>query len=467
MPMELHGGADIHVQFMEDPMPEQGDGPKGGCDPVESAPPPPPERPIRDIGRQPGNGPILRCRNRNCDWRLHVSVTLQIFSIKEAVLPHHMRTPPRLLRTNEDRRHTAGDGLYPNGELEEARRRYDLPQNPPQPLRPLVKVEYAYEDSEDDNPRMVTKEVPYTATELAKLKNEYSRNPTESETEYVWRVSLTGGDQILLSEREAEGYWAPGVFLTPGGHRAPWSLTQQAAYWAGGLNPLERGDPLALTGSVDQLVENVQKAACLQMMHDGELKFRQESPVMVPVDPERMTPLVRGLPDSLKPLGIQLQSTIRNTPQSARVTAALTGGVTHRSLYPGQKVWTWGEVAQELINYGRKYGPVNTSLVRSESKGLRPSSGPGFDTGAEAMLSGCAHHRSQPGHADRELGAGAWPGVTDTKQEPPPPPPQPPPLRAPSSPPIHEEPTAGCGTKAPAHEEPSPAGEAQTPPLLS
>ncbi|XP_068265467.1 uncharacterized protein [Nyctibius grandis] len=326
MPMELHGGADIHVQFMEDPMPEQGDGPKGGCDPVESAPPPPPERPIRDIGGQPGNGPILRRRNRNCDWRLHVSVTLQIFSIKEAVLPHHMRTPPRLLRTNEDRRHTAG---------------------------------------------MVTKEVPYTATELAKLKNEYSRNPTESETEYVWRVSLTGGDQILLSEREAEGYWAPGVFLTPGDHRAPWSLTQQAAYWAGGLNPLERGDPLALTGSVDQLVENVQKAACLQMMHDGELKFRQESPVMVPVDPERMTPLVRGLPDSLKPLGIQLQSTIRNTPQSARVTAALTRAVTPDRCTLGQKVWMWGEFAQELINYGRKYGPVNTSLVRSESKGLR------------------------------------------------------------------------------------------------
>ncbi|XP_068251410.1 uncharacterized protein [Nyctibius grandis] len=262
------------------------------------------------------------------------------------------------------------NGLYPNGELEEARRPYDLPQGPLQPLRLLVKVEYAYEHSEDNNPRMVTKEVLCTATELAQLKKEYSRNPKDSETEYVWRVSLTGGDHIMLSEREAEGYWGPGVFLTTGDHGVPWSLTQRATYWAGGLNPSERGDPLALTGSVDRLVENVQKAACLQMMYDRELKFRQESPMMIPVDPERMTPLVRGLPDSLKPLGIQLQGTIRNTPQSAWVTAALTRAVTPDRYTLGQKVWTWGEVAQELINYGRKYGPVNTSSARWESKSL-------------------------------------------------------------------------------------------------
>ena len=35
-PMEVHGGADIHLQPMEDPTPEQVDAPKGGCDPVGS-----------------------------------------------------------------------------------------------------------------------------------------------------------------------------------------------------------------------------------------------------------------------------------------------------------------------------------------------------------------------------------------------------------------------------------------------
>jgi len=35
-PMEVHGGADLHLQPMEDPTPEQVDVPKGGCDSMES-----------------------------------------------------------------------------------------------------------------------------------------------------------------------------------------------------------------------------------------------------------------------------------------------------------------------------------------------------------------------------------------------------------------------------------------------
>lgn len=150
-------------------------------------------------------------------------------------------------------------------------------------------------------------------------------------------------------------------------HHAPWSLTQRAAYWAGGLNPFERGDPLTITGTVDQLVENVQKAACLQMMYDRELK--QESPIVIPVDPERMTPLILGLPDSLKAIGIQLQGKIQATSQSERAVAALEG-LLSPDRKTEKKVWTWGEVAQELINYGRKYSPVNISS-KIDTKGLR------------------------------------------------------------------------------------------------
>ena len=35
-PMEVHGGAEIHLQPVEDLTPEQVDVPKGGCGPVES-----------------------------------------------------------------------------------------------------------------------------------------------------------------------------------------------------------------------------------------------------------------------------------------------------------------------------------------------------------------------------------------------------------------------------------------------
>ena len=35
-PVEVHGGAHIHLQLAEDPTPEQVDALEGGCDPVES-----------------------------------------------------------------------------------------------------------------------------------------------------------------------------------------------------------------------------------------------------------------------------------------------------------------------------------------------------------------------------------------------------------------------------------------------
>uniref|UniRef100_A0A663F2N4 Uncharacterized protein n=1 Tax=Aquila chrysaetos chrysaetos TaxID=223781 RepID=A0A663F2N4_AQUCH len=239
--------------------------------------------------------------------------------------------------------------VYPQKELEEARKHFR--ENPQ--VRPLIKAEYTYINDEDNDPHITTKEIPYTPTELAKMKREYGRLPKESETEYVWRVSLTGGDQIQLSEREASGYWGHGVFLTTGDRRAPWSLTQRAAYWAGGLNPLDRGDPLAITGTVDQLLESVHKTACLQMIHERKLVPGCESPMMLLVNPEIMTPLIRGLPESLKSTGIVLQRTIASASSHSK----------HK------RMWTWGDVAQELIDYSRKYGPVRT--LEEKPKGIR------------------------------------------------------------------------------------------------
>lgn len=64
----------------------------------------------------------------------------------------------------------------------------------------------------------MTKEVPLTALEVANLKRKFGRNPEETETEYVWRLSLNGGDQILPSEKEAEGHWGR-AFSSPLGPR--------------------------------------------------------------------------------------------------------------------------------------------------------------------------------------------------------------------------------------------------------
>lgn len=80
-------------------------------------------------------------------------------------------------------------------------------------------------------------------------------------------MSFSGGDKIKLTEQEASGYWGHGVFLTTGDKRDTWSLTQYAAFWAGGINTLERGDPLAIVSTPDQVLESAHKATCLQMIH--------------------------------------------------------------------------------------------------------------------------------------------------------------------------------------------------------
>ncbi|KAK4817117.1 hypothetical protein QYF61_027980 [Mycteria americana] len=213
-------------------------------------------------------------------------------------------------------------------------------------------------------PEIITKEIPYSATEateLAKLQDRYSRLPRETETEYVWRVSLTGGDRIKLSEEEAQGYWGPGVFLTVPDTRAPWSLTQREAYWAGGLDPMERGDPVTIpTPGLDQITESMQKAACLQLMHGWHLILHQPSPMLLKADPNRMKPLIKGLPDPLKLDAIQIQDRLRAAlPIQERLTEMLTPrrSQTQSTLSTlAEFPLTWGGVAQELINYSHNMG---------------------------------------------------------------------------------------------------------------
>uniref|UniRef100_A0A8B9NYL3 Uncharacterized protein n=1 Tax=Apteryx owenii TaxID=8824 RepID=A0A8B9NYL3_APTOW len=208
-------------------------------------------------------------------------------------------------------------------------------------------------DEGDDNIHTTVQSIPWSPAELTKLQEKYSRRPEESETEYVWRVSLTGGDRILLSEGEAEGYWGPGVFLTTPLGNHSYSLTARAAYWAGGLDPQERGDPLVIeTTGFSDLVASVQKAACIQAMYEREALRR--SPMLAPVNPARLTPLIRGLPDSLKTYVANAQDRIQ-TARAMNAGAAATQPPRNQV-----HVTTWNEFVQEIINYGRRTGWVGT-----------------------------------------------------------------------------------------------------------
>uniref|UniRef100_A0A663MXD2 Uncharacterized protein n=1 Tax=Athene cunicularia TaxID=194338 RepID=A0A663MXD2_ATHCN len=246
--------------------------------------------------------------------------------------------------------------LHPTKDLEISREIY-YPENEGENLRPLIKAKTT-EGQGGRAPQVTTRIAPYPATEL------------ETETEYVWRVSLIGGDRILLSEDEAQGYWGPGVFLVTDDQREPWSLTQRAAYWAGSLDPLERGNPVCIeTQTINRLTESLQKAACLQLIHDRRLVPQQPSLMLLITNPDQMTPLIRGLPDSLKSHAVQLQDRLRTalTPRRGRQ------GV-------GEPM-TWGERAQDLINYGRRMGltrgmgkpkPLVLRVEQQENPSLSP-----------------------------------------------------------------------------------------------
>ena len=60
------------------------------------------------------------------------------------------------------------------------------------PMRPLIKTKTT--DEGDDDVCTTVHTIPWSPAELAKLQEKYSRRPEESETEYVCRVSFTGGD---------------------------------------------------------------------------------------------------------------------------------------------------------------------------------------------------------------------------------------------------------------------------------
>ncbi|GAB0207810.1 hypothetical protein GRJ2_003246700 [Grus japonensis] len=70
---------------------------------------------------------------------------------------------------------------YPFNDLQAAKEKIEKLE--PLSLRPLVKTEYIYDDEQDQSPQVTTKEVPYTAVELMKLKKEFGRTPKESEME--------------------------------------------------------------------------------------------------------------------------------------------------------------------------------------------------------------------------------------------------------------------------------------------
>jgi len=84
----------------------------------------------------------------------------------------------------------------------------------------------------------------------------------------------------------------------------------RAAYWAGDINPHDRGEPAVIkTSGFSDSVTSVQKAAYIQAMHERDVLI--SSPMLAPIDPARLTPLIRGLPNSLKTYVANIQDRLQ------------------------------------------------------------------------------------------------------------------------------------------------------------
>uniref|UniRef100_A0A8B9V8Q0 Uncharacterized protein n=1 Tax=Anas zonorhyncha TaxID=75864 RepID=A0A8B9V8Q0_9AVES len=193
-------------------------------------------------------------------------------------------------------------------------------------LRPLVKTETTVDDN--DEIRTTVRTIPLPPAELVKIQEKFSRRSGESEVEYVCRVSLKGGDRMMLSEEEVGGFWRPGVFLTT-------------------------------TPGADLAVA-VQKAACIQAIYErDELR---KSPMLAPIDPIRLTPLIRGLPDCLKMF-------VANTQD--HILAACRDDDSGCRQNPNSPIPTWSELVQDIDKYGHRMGWINSSSIKSQDHSRR------------------------------------------------------------------------------------------------
>ena len=227
-------------------------------------------------------------------------------------------------------------------------------------VRPLIRTE-THTDGRGRNPRTATHSTPYSGLELGDLQTRFSGKPGETETEYLWRVSLTGGGRILLSKDEATGFWGPGVFLSDGPD-GDQSITSRVAYWAGDIDPRERGEPVAIViKGLSDLAEGVQKAACIQAMYE---RGRQSPPMAAPVDSVHLRLLIKGLLDALKiyvqSLKEEIQGAIDRNKQNTRS--------------PPEHVLTWVEILHNVVTHGREMGWVDPSGSPCRSRTVRKTS---------------------------------------------------------------------------------------------
>lgn len=168
--------------------------------------------------------------------------------------------------------------------------------------------------------RNTTGTVSWDPLQLANLQEKYEWKTGESKTEYLWHVSLTREECIMLDQGKATGFQGPGVVLNlgPDPNAESHSIKQQVAYWAGGIDPWDRRKFTAVpVRSVSEVSTAITKAACLQAMNDGG--EHGNNPIAAPLDSQAMRPQIKGVSAALEQHLIAKKHEIRqNTEHNAQ-----------------------------------------------------------------------------------------------------------------------------------------------------
>uniref|UniRef100_A0A8B9NK43 Uncharacterized protein n=1 Tax=Accipiter nisus TaxID=211598 RepID=A0A8B9NK43_9AVES len=221
--------------------------------------------------------------------------------------------------------------------------------------RPIIKTEETTRPwgGAGDRTRKTT---PFDPIQMANLQECYGCKPGATENEYLWRVCLTGGDRILLNGDEANGFWGLGVFLNagPASPDDPHSITSRVAYWARGIDVLERGEPLLIPiKSLNELSTVITKAACIQAMHERD---PLNVPISAIVDPDMLKPLIKGAPAMLKPYLIAKRDEIRRDANFNALLAIREAADNKEEALVQRNLPTWATLMHDILNHGREMG---------------------------------------------------------------------------------------------------------------
>ncbi|KAK4807063.1 hypothetical protein QYF61_018404 [Mycteria americana] len=153
----------------------------------------------------------------------------------------------------------------------------------------------------------------------------------------------------MLSEDEASGYWGPVVFLNlgPDPTNTPHSITSRVAYWAGGIDTMERGEPSIIPiKSLSELSTAVTKAACIQAMHK---RGSHDVPLSATVDFAMLKPLIRGAPAILKSHLVAKRDEIKKDTEHNE-------GLGDNAQTARKQLPTWADLMHGIVNYSREMG---------------------------------------------------------------------------------------------------------------